>query len=110
MTFGVAAWVWTPPLIEDEKIISQDIKIAKAFNGYFISLPITNMTANQVYECLDSEKDNPVLKIIKKFQNLSNITVIKAKNTYKFQTFRFRETNTDEIRKSTQNLDLKKAF
>ena len=31
-------------LTEDKKIISQDIKIAKLFNDYFISILITNMT------------------------------------------------------------------
>ena len=51
------------------KIISQDIKTTKNLNNCFISIPITNTTTNQAYECLDSEEDDPLLKTIEKYQN-----------------------------------------
>ena len=94
-------------LIEDKKTISQDIEIAKTFNEYFISVPIKNMPSNQEFECLDPSEKDPLLRIIKKYQNHPSIKLIKAKN--KSKTFRFRETNTNEIKKFIQNLDAKKA-
>ena len=94
-------------LIEDEKTICQDIEIAKTFNEYFISIPIKNMPSNQEFECLDSSEKDPLLRIINKYQNHPSIKLIKAKN--KSKTFRFRETNTNEIKKFIQNLDAKKA-
>ena len=55
-------------LINDKKNFhKQNIKIAKAFNNYYINIAISNMTTNQEYECLDSEEDDPVLKIIGKY-------------------------------------------
>ena len=50
-----------------QKNFSQNIKIAKAFNNYYISIAISNMTTNQEYECLDSEEDDHVLKIVGKY-------------------------------------------
>ena len=48
-----------------------------------------------------------VLKIIEKYQNDPSIKLIKAKEKDKSQTFRFRETNIDDIKKSVQSLDPK---
>ena len=46
-------------------------------------------------------------KETKKYQNHPCIKLIKTKN--KSKTFRIRETNTDEIKKFIEKLDLKKA-
>ena len=81
--------------------------IAKTFNEYFINIPIKNMPKNQEYESFDSSEGNPVSSIIKKYQNHPSIKLIKTKN--KSKTFRFRETNTDEIKKFIEKLDPKKA-
>ena len=94
-------------LIEEEKVISQDHIIAKTFNEYFITIPIKTMPKNQEYESFDSSEENPVSSIIKKYQNLPGIKLIKTKN--KCKTFRFREANTDEIEKFIEKLDPKKA-
>ena len=94
-------------LIEEERVISQDHLIAKTFNEYFINIPIKNMPKNQEYESFDSSEGNPVSSIIKKYQNHPSIKLIKTKN--KSKTFRFRETNTDEIKKFIEKLDPKKA-
>ena len=94
-------------LIEDNQIISQDKQIGKIFNEYFISIPILNMPTNQEFEYSDSPKEDPLLKIIGKYQNHPSIKLIKSKN--KSQTFKFRETNIDEIKKYIENLDPKKA-
>ena len=65
------------------------------------------MPKNREYESFDSSEGNPVSSIIKKYQNHPSIKLIKTKN--KSKTFRFRETNTDEIKKFIEKLDPKKA-
>ena len=65
------------------------------------------MPKNQEFEYPDSPAEDPLLRIIGKYQNHPSIKLIKSKN--KFQTFKFRETNTDETKKPIQNLDPKKA-
>ena len=94
-------------LIEEERVIAQDNLSAKTFNEYFINIPIKNMPKNQEYESFDSSEENPVSSIIKKYQNHPSIKLIKTKN--KSKTFRFRETNTNEIKKFIEKLDPKKA-
>ena len=94
-------------LTEEERVIFQDHLIAKTFNEYFISIPIKNMPKNPEYESFGSSEENPVSSIIKKYQNHPSIKLIKSKN--KSKTFRFRETNIDEIKKFIKKLDPKKA-
>ena len=65
------------------------------------------MPKNQEYVSFDSSEGNPVSSIIKKYQNHPSIKLIKIKN--KSKTFRFKETNTDEIKKFIKKLDPKKA-
>ena len=94
-------------LTEEKRVIFQDYLIAKTFNEYFISIPIKNMPKNPEYESFGSSEENPVSSIIKKYQNHPSIKLIKSKN--KSKTFRFRETNIDEIKKFIEKLDPKKA-
>lgn len=70
-------------LTEDKKIISQHIKIPKTFENDFTCTSITNMTTNQEYEHFDSEEGDPILKIIKKYQNKPSIKLIKSKKNNK---------------------------
>ena len=65
------------------------------------------MPTNQEFEYSDSPEEDPLLRIIGKYQNHPSIKLIKSKN--KSQTFKFRETNIDEIKKYIENLDPKKA-
>ena len=65
------------------------------------------MPKNQEYESFDLSEGNLVTSIIKKYQNHPSIKLIKTKN--KSKTFRFRETNTDEIKTFIEKLDPKKA-
>ena len=92
-------------LIENSQIISQDKQIAKIFNQYFI--PMLNMPTNQEFEYSDSPEEDSLLRIIGKYQNHPSIKLIKSKN--KSQRFKFRETNTNVIKKSIKNFDPKKA-
>ena len=65
------------------------------------------MPKNQEHESFDSSEENTVSSIIKKYQNHPSIKLIKSKN--KSKTFRYRETNIDEIKKFIEKLDPKKA-
>ena len=55
------------------------------------------MPTNQEFEYSDSPEEDPLLRIIGKYQNHPSINLIKSKN--KSQTFKFTETNIDEIKK-----------
>ena len=65
------------------------------------------MPTDQEFEYSDSPEEDSLLRIIGKYQNHPSIKLIKSKN--KSQTFKFRETNTDEIKKSIENLDPQKT-
>ena len=72
-----------------------------------MNILIKNGPENREYESFDSSEGNPVSSIIKKYQNHPSIKFVKTKN--KSKTFRFKETNTDEIKKFIEKLDPKKA-
>ena len=63
-------------LIEDNQIISQDKQIKKISNEYFISIPILHMPTNQEFEYSYSPEDDPLLKVIEKYQNHPSIKLI----------------------------------
>ena len=65
------------------------------------------MPVDQELKYSDSPEEDSLLRIIGKYQNCPSIRSIKSKN--KFETLRFRETNFDEIKKSIENPDPKKA-
>ena len=65
------------------------------------------MPTDHEFEYSGSPEEDSLLRIIGKYQNYPSIKLIKSKN--KSQTFKFRETNIDEIKKSIKNLDPKKA-
>ena len=66
------------------------------------------MPTNQAYECSDSPEEDPLLRITGKYQNHPSIKLkINSKN--KSQTFKFRDTNIGEIKKSIENIDPEKS-
>ena len=93
-------------MVEDGKIISRDDQIAKKFSEYFISIPILNMPSNG-YKCPDSSEQDPILKILDKYKDHPSIKLIKAKNNS--QVFKFSQIDIEEVKKSFQSLDPKKA-
>ena len=93
-------------LVEDDKIISRDDQIAKNFSEYFINIPILNMPSNG-YKCPESSEQDPILKILYKYKNHPSIKLIKAKNNS--QVFKFSQIDIEEVKKSFQSLDPKKA-
>ena len=93
-------------LVEDDKIISRDDQIAKKFSEYFINILILNMLSNG-YKCPHSSEQDPILKILDKYKDHPSIKLIKAKNSSKF--FKFRQIDIEEVKKTFQSLDPKKA-
>ena len=93
-------------LVEDDKSISRDDQISKKFSGYFIRIPILNMPSNG-YKCPDSSEQDPILKILDKYKDHPSIELIKAKNN--FQVFKFSQIDIEEVKKSFQTLEPKKA-
>ena len=93
-------------LVEDDKIISRGDQIAKKFSEYFINIPTLNMPSNG-YKCPDSSEQDPILKILDKYKNHPSIKLIKAKNNS--QVFKFSQIDIEEVKKSFQSLDPKKA-
>ena len=93
-------------LVKDDKIISRDDQIAKKFSEYFISIPILNMPSNG-YKCPHSSEQDPILKILDKYKDHPSIKLIKAKNSSK--VFKFRQIDIEEVKKTFQSLDPKKA-
>ena len=79
--------------------------MAVASYCYYEKVPRTMRTADSSFNC--SSEEDPVSCIMKKYQNHSSLKLIKTKN--KFKIFRFRETNTDKIKKVIETLDPKKA-
>ena len=93
-------------LVEDVKIISRDDQIAEKFSEYFISIAILNMPSNG-YKCLHSSEQGLILKIFDKYKDHPSIKLIKARNNS--QVFKFREIDTEEVKKSSQSFSPKKA-
>ena len=71
------------------------------------SIPILNVPTNQEFECSVTQENDPLLRIIEKYQNHPSVQLIKSKN--KLRSFKFRETNVDEIKRYINSLDPKKA-
>ena len=63
--------------------------------------------ASNVYKCPDSSEQDPILKILSKYKKHASIKLIKAKNNY--QVFKFSQIDIEEVKKSFQSLDPKKA-
>ena len=59
------------------------------------------------YKCPDSSEQDPILKILDKYKDHPSIKLIKAKNNS--QVFKFSQIDIEEVKKSFQSLDRKKA-
>ena len=86
-------------LFEYDEIISREDPIAKIFSGYFIDIQILNMPSNGYgYKRKDSSEQDPILKILSKHWNHSDIKLVKAKNNS--QVFKFSQIGIKEVKKS----------
>ena len=64
---------------------------------------------NQPYECNKSQEQDLVLNIIEKYKFHPSIKLIRSKNEGLFGSFSFKFATINEIKKSINNLDPKKA-
>ena len=63
--------------------------------------------ASNEYKCWHSSKQDPILKRLDKYKDHPSIRLIKAKNNS--QVFNFCQTDIEEVKKTFQSLDPKKA-
>ena len=59
------------------------------------------------YKCRESSEQDPILKILEKYRDYPSIKSIKAKNNS--QVSKFSQIDIEEVKKSFQSLDPKKA-
>ena len=96
-------------LVENDEIITDDLKIAEIFNNFFSEIvPNLNITTNEDILTDTSIIDDPVLKAIKKYGNHPSIKMIEEKIEHS-ETFTFQKANSAEIEKNIRNLDILKA-
>ena len=96
-------------LLENDEIITDDLKIAETFNNFFSeTVPNLNITTNSEILTDTSLIDDPVLKAIKKYEKHPSIKMIKEKMEQS-KTFTFKKPNRAEIEKNVRNLDISKA-
>ena len=97
-------------LVEDDKILSQDIEIAKTFNEYFINIQILNMSNNQsLVTQTRSLEENAISGIIERYKDHPSINLIKSKNSCLANTFSFTPVSIEEVKRSIESLDPKIA-
>ena len=97
-------------LVEDDKILFQDVEIAKTFNEYFINIPILNMSNNQSFSTQTrSFEENSISGIIERYKGHASINLIKSKNSCLANTFSFTSVSIEGVKTSIECLDLKKA-
>ena len=73
---------------------------------YFIRILILNIPSNG-YKCPDSSEQDSTLKVLDKYKDHPSIKLIKAK--WNSQVFKFSQIDIEEVEKSFQRLDPKKA-
>ena len=96
-------------LVENDEIITDDLKIAETFNNFFSEIvPNLNITTNSDILMDTSLIDDPVLKAIKRYEKHPSIKMIKEKME-QTKTFTFKKPNRAEIEKNICNLDISKA-
>ena len=96
-------------LVENDEIITDDLKIAETFNNFFSEIvPNLNITTNSEILTDTSLIDDPVLKAIKKYEKHPSIKMIKEKME-QTKTFTFKKPSRAEIEKNIRNLDISKA-
>ena len=62
---------------------------------------------NNGYKCPDASEHEPILKILDKYKNHPSIKLIKAKNSS--LVFKFSQIDIEELKKSFESLNPKKA-
>ena len=83
--------------LEVEKVISDDMEIAKRFNEFFVNIvPILKISPKENYETYVGNDNEPILNYINKFKNHPSIKTIKSKKKEE-QTFSFSYVSYEEV-------------
>ena len=97
-------------LVEDDKILFQDIEIVKTFNKYFINIPILNMLNNQSFSTQScSLEENTISGITERYKAHPSINLIKSESSCLPNTFSFMPVSIEDVKRSIETLDPKKV-
>ena len=95
-------------LIEDGKMITEDLKIAEIFNQYFTNITESlGISEDQTLLSPTNGINDPVKKAIKKYENHPSIKMIKGRCV--LNQFEFKPVTVIEILLQIQKLNSKKA-
>ena len=96
-------------LVEGDKIISDDKKLADTFNKFFVdSVNSMDIKENKVLMTDTGDILDPVKKVLKKFESHPSIISI-SENISIENGFSFSEVTTEDIKLEVKNLEAKKA-
>jgi hypothetical protein len=96
-------------LVIGDKVISNDLEIAKTFNDYFKNLvPNLQLKIKTDYVSLHNHIKDPVLRAIRKYENYPSIIAIKNHHQNR-KIFEFHPVSKDEILREIETLNKAKA-
>ena len=99
-------------LIEGDEVITDDQKVSETLNNYFIdavqNLDIEKFYCEEIELIPDETLDEKIERILKQYESHPSILMIKDKIKVE-KTFKFVDTNEDEMFKRIFSLDPKKA-
>ena len=96
-------------LVENDKIISSDIEVAKTFQNFFSSI-VNNLNIQRDETHLsETTQDNPVLAYIENFSKHSSIVSIEKRMETTSNKFSFKYEKRKNFLTEIQNLNSRKA-
>ena len=94
---------------EVEKVISEDMEIAKTFNEFFVNIvPRLKISPKENYETDVGNDNEPILNYINKFKNHPSIKVIKSRKKEE-QTFTFSYVSYEKVLNEIRKLQTTKT-
>ena len=94
---------------EVEKVISEDMEIAKTFNEFSVNIvPSLKISPKENYETDVGNDNEPILNYINKFKNHPSIKVIKSRKKEE-QTFTFSYVSYEEVLNEIRKLQTTKT-
>ena len=94
-------------LIDDEEIISNDVKVAKIMNDFFSDAVAKLDIEGYQTDFLPNVEDNNIINMINKFKNHPSIIKIKEKVEIN-ETFSFSRCSVDNIEREIDKLNINK--
>ena len=94
-------------LIDDEEIISNDVKVAEIMNDFFSNAVAKLDIEGYQTDFLPNIEDNNIINMINKFKNHPSIIKIKEKVDIN-ETFSFSRCSVDDIEREIEKLNINK--